>query len=257
MSISITYKNSSQVGQPALATQHDQVRNQLDAQLLPHADQLLSLWFGSTRTSGAEVIMRNPLRNDENLGSFKFNTQTGAWSDFAVDGFKGYGLTMLYSATLRVPMVDAISKLQELAQDITRIPASTPAIEKREKPKVEAVNPDAVILPPDCHADLGFPSMQWEYRDANGRLIFYIQRYDHDDKKETRPLSWAPDKNAWQWQYPDSPYPAYHLPDLLARPDATVIITEGEKTADAAAQQFPETVAITSACGSDQALRTD
>jgi putative DNA primase/helicase len=257
MSIQIVYKKP---GSPDASTgtqsqEHNRIK--LDATLLPHAEPLLTKWCGPIQISGQEIIMRNPLRVDENLGSFKFNCESGAWSDFAMEGFAGYGLTMLYAGIMRLPFEKAILTLTEISSNLSTAVTSDLPFVKLEKPTVVAINPDDVILPPDFHPDLGAPTKQWEYRDADNRLVFYVYRFDINGKKETRPLSWCPAKNAWVWQYPATPFSPYHFPDLLAKSAATVIVTEGEKAADAAARQFPDAVAITSACGSEQALRTD
>ena len=53
------------------------------------------------------------------------------------------------------------------------------------------------------------------------------------------------------------PYPLFHLPALLARPDTPVLIVEGEKTAEAAARLFPDMVAITSMHGAQSPRQTD
>ena len=257
MSILINFKKAGKSEAPRGASPRDEGRDRLDAILLPNAEQLLADWCGDIKVSGTEIIMRNPLREDGNLGSFKFNTQTAAWSDFAVPDFAGYGLVMLYAMLKQEPVDKAIAVLTGLAEDASRAPNLRSKVEKREKPKVEAVNPDEVRLPPDVHPELFFPSSKWEYRDAEGRLSFYVYRFDANGKKETRPVSWAPGKNAWVWQYPPAPHPLYGLSDLLARPDARVVVAEGEKTADAAMRQFPDAVATTSACGSEQALRSD
>jgi putative DNA primase/helicase len=256
MSIPISHKKTRHVDAPQGADLLKDEQQRLDAQLLPFAEHLLRDWCGEVQIQGSEIVMRNPLRDDQTPGSFKFNTDTGAWSDFAVDDFKGYGLVSLYCAVTKTPLYKALPVLQTLAAN-SSFEESVPRQPKHEKPKVEAVNPDDVRLPPDMHPDLGFPSKTWEYRDKDGKLVFYVYRFDHDGKKETRPVAWSPEKNAWVWQYPTPPYPLYHLPELLARKEAIVVITEGEKAADAAARQFPDAVAITSVCGSEQALRSD
>ena len=257
MSTPINYKTAPSADAAPTPAQRDQLRNDLYAQLLPQAHVLLADLFGETQISGDEITMRNPRRDDDDLGSFKFNTKNGAWSDFAVEDFKGYGITMLYANVKGMTISAAIEALT--AWTGTRPIAEAPALAalKPEKPKVEAVNPLEVMLPPDFHPNLGFPTRTWEYRDADNKLSFYVYRFDHDGKKETRPVSWAPEKNEWRWQYPALPFLPYHLPELLAHPQATVVVTEGEKAADAAAAQFPDVVTITSARGADQALHTD
>jgi hypothetical protein len=257
MAIPITRKKQRQSVAPSGASVLNQECARLDTLLLPHAESLLAEWCEGIEVIGSEILMRNPLRADKTVGSFKFNTQTGAWADFADDAFKGYGLTALYCKLNGVPPYKAITVLKALADDVSLIPKPGVTANKPDKPKVEAVDPDEVRLPPDVHPELGFPTKTWEYRDAESQLVMHVYRFDKDGKKETRPLAWSAEKDAWLWQYPPAPYPVYHLPDLLARSAATVIVTEGEKAADAAARQFPDAVVITSACGSDQALRTD
>ncbi len=61
--------------------------------------------------------------------------------------------------------------------------------------------------------------------------------------KRLRPLWW--DGSQWLWKAPPAPRPLYNLDALQQRPNAPVLIVEGEKTADAAAKLFPSAVAIT------------
>jgi putative DNA primase/helicase len=61
--------------------------------------------------------------------------------------------------------------------------------------------------------------------------------------KKIRPLWW--DGSQWLWKAPPAPRPLYNLDALQQRPNAPVLIVEGEKTADAAAKLFPSAIAIT------------
>ena len=61
--------------------------------------------------------------------------------------------------------------------------------------------------------------------------------------KKLRPLWW--DGSQWLWKAPPAPRPLYNLDAIQQRPNAPVLIVEGEKTADAAAKLFPSAVAIT------------
>jgi hypothetical protein len=109
----------------------------------------------------------------------------------------------------------------------------------------------AVILPAPVplpatirHQRLGEPSRVWEYRDTENRLLFVVARFDPPrDRKQILPLTCG--RDGWRWRAPPAPRPLYGLDRLAARPDAAVIVTEGEKTADAAAALFPDMVAIT------------
>jgi len=61
--------------------------------------------------------------------------------------------------------------------------------------------------------------------------------------KKIRPLWW--DGSAWRWKAPPAPRPLLNLDQLNAKPDAKVLIVEGEKAADAAARLFPTAVVTT------------
>jgi putative DNA primase/helicase len=58
---------------------------------LASAKSLLQEWLGG-RFKGHEYVALNPTRNDQSLGSFKMNWQTGEWSDFADPSAKGRDL---------------------------------------------------------------------------------------------------------------------------------------------------------------------
>jgi putative DNA primase/helicase len=109
------------------------------------------------------------------------------------------------------------------------------------------------------HPKHGTPSATWAYRDAEGRPLFVVARFDPPDGKEVMPLTFGTlrGRRGWQWKAPPTPSPLYGLPDLAARPAAPVLVVEGEKTADAAALLFPEHVAVTWQGGSNAAGRAD
>jgi putative DNA primase/helicase len=105
--------------------------------------------------------------------------------------------------------------------------------------------------PPDAAPPaLGRATAQWCYRNAAGEQLFWVQRIPTDTGKLFVHRTWLDGG----WHYPSkrdpfksewpTPRPLYRLPDLTDRPDAPVLITEGEKTADAAAQLFPDHVCL-------------
>jgi putative DNA primase/helicase len=135
----------------------------------------------------------------------------------------------------------------------------TPA--KPRKPKRPARTPDTP--PPDASPPtLGRAVAQWCYRNAAGEQLFWIQRIDQPDgKKLFIHRTWL--DGAWHFpsrrdpftsEWP-APRPLYRLPDLTDRPDAPVIVCEGEKSADAAAELFPDHVTI-AWCGGTGGVNT-
>jgi len=79
----------------------------------------------------------------------------------------------------------------------------------------------------------------WQYNST-----FYVVRKDKPDGgKDILPLWW--DGSAWKWKAPPEPRPLYGKRQLALKPDAPVLVVEGEKTADAAALLYPSAVVIT------------
>jgi putative DNA primase/helicase len=114
--------------------------------------------------------------------------------------------------------------------------------------------------PPSSHFCLGLPTMTWEYKDTAGATLLHIQRFDPPGgKKEFWPLTLWRDRDdlRWRWKNVPSPRPLYGLDRVAARPDAPVIVSEGEKAADAAAQIFPNHATVTSPGGAAAADTVD
>jgi len=99
--------------------------------------------------------------------------------------------------------------------------------------------------------NLGDPTGKWEYKDGNGQTIGFVCRYITPEGTKTyrpwtygrygevaAPLEWR----ALTWT---KPRPLYGLDRLAAKPDAKVLIVEGEKTADAAQELFGGMVCMT------------
>ncbi len=71
---------------------------------------LLARWLPDGRNEGREYVARNPRRGDRNAGSFKVNTATGRWADFAADARGGDAVSLVaYLFGLR--QIDAAAKL--------------------------------------------------------------------------------------------------------------------------------------------------
>lgn len=68
----------------------------LNFYLLISAKTYLQEWLPGGVFIGYEYVVRNPLRNDKNIGSFRINYKTGLWADFATP-HKGGDLISLYA----------------------------------------------------------------------------------------------------------------------------------------------------------------
>ena len=113
---------------------------------------------------------------------------------------------------------------------------------------------------------LRIPAHVWPYHNADGKLLMKICRFDKPRKnsnkpdKDCLPLTYRKFKDgsqSWAWKGLDDPRPLYGLDRLAARPDAPIIICEGEKATDAATMLLPDFVAVTSPSGARAADKAD
>lgn len=104
------------------------------------------------------------------------------------------------------------------------------------------------------HAQLGPYSQHWDYLTARGDHVLRICRWDTDRGKEIRPLSRQED--GWAWKQLEAGRPLYRLPELLSD-KRRVLLVEGERTADAAANLLPQFIATTWSGGAKAIAKTD
>lgn len=231
------------------------------AAALAAAERVLLHWLPDGARKGAEYVARNPRRSDSRRGSFSVNMAKGAWSDFAT-GDKGGDLVALIAYLDGVNQGDAAQRLAAfLGIDAKAPPATDARGGATTKPAGVLVSPipDDAPRAPQAHVRHGKPSKVWTYRDAAGRALFQVARFDTADGKQVLPLSlWREDGALrWRWQGVAQPRPLYGLDRLAARADALVMVCEGEKDADAAASLLPDCVVVTSPNGSRSAGAAD
>lgn len=233
----------------------------LAAAALQRAESLVPQWLPGGHKAGYEWKSINPQRADQHEGSFSINLVTGKWGDFACDD-KGGDLVSLYAYlfcggdqvaaakdladVLGIP--DAVPPLEKDKGRAKSKPLAAPASARGEKPEAAKAKPvawepvapvpDDAPAPPAAHEFRGMPSAIWMYRDAAGASLGYVYRFTTSDGgKEVLPLTWCrhpvTGKGAWKWQQWAEPRPMYGLDRLAARPDAPVLLVEGEKCADA------------------------
>lgn len=93
------------------------------------------------------------------------------------------------------------------------------------------------------------PSRVDAYHDAEGRLLGYVVRADIVDRESGKVTKWTPQvtwcvgpdgKRQWCLQHFPTPRPLLGLDALAAKPDAPVLIVEGEKCRAAGAGAWPQ-----------------
>lgn len=96
----------------------------------------------------------------------------------------------------------------------------------RPEPWTFATAEDAITA-----CGLGKPDHQWPYVDAQGNEVLRVLRWNLQVNKTYRQI--APSPKGWTKTGIPSPRPLFALPNLLADPDSTVFVAEGEKCVDA------------------------
>ena len=76
------------------------------------------------------------------------------------------------------------------------------------------------------------PNGLWKYFDGDGNLLFATARWnDASGKKQVRPISWVRSVGGaehFAFKHQDKPRPLYGLHELRLRPNAPVVVVEGE-----------------------------
>lgn len=138
---------------------------------------------------------------------------------------------------------------------------------RREVERDKKVSPWTPLLPapadapepPKAHMVRGMPEAVWTYRDTDGAVLGYVYRFrTSNGGKETIPLSWCRHNESglekWHWLSFPEPRPLYGLDRLAAKPEAAVLLVEGEKCADAGHAELPD-LAVVSWPGGGKAIK--
>lgn len=228
----------------------------LNDEALPDALEIIEHFVPDLeyKVEGNELVMLNPRRTDWELGSFKFNLETGLWADFAEsdDSAKGAGVISLLVYMLEKPPREVALLVQEwLRQDEREAPSAATSPAQVQAPAAEVV---AGSTPPQVttlaravesvflEAELGLIRQSlrtgdtaYIYRTLTGEPVQVVVRTDlGEGGKKFRQYS--------KWPGPDGqfrvekkahpvPRPLYDLEH--ATPGATVVLVEGEKSVDA------------------------
>lgn len=200
--------------------------DQLNQILKQNVRDLLAAWLPGGRLIGSEYTCASLMggRGD----SLKFNIHKCQGSDFAT-GEKFGDLISLYAQIHQISQGEAFKQLSESVNfnsASTVIPSSVPQSVNLIPPPKDAP------APPMSHYKHGAPSASWCYRASDGSPMFYVARYEVPDGKELYPWSWTGAE--WVAKAWPTPRPLYGLDELAKRPEARVLIVEGESSCEAA-----------------------
>jgi putative DNA primase/helicase len=231
----------------------------INSNAMARLPDLLFRWFPAGKMDGYEFKVGNLTGIPGK--SLSINIRTGQWADFASDG-KGGDLISLYAAIHRIQQGEAA---RAIAEDMGTISPTSPSRtqSRKKKPKWTPLTPipDDAPVPDFRHPSHGSPSKVFTYHNEKKQILGYVCRFDKPGtKKEIVPFSYCRSDTgslAWRWKALDAPRPLYGLDELAGKPNATVIIVEGEKAADAGRQLLPNMVVITWSNGSKAIHRVD
>lgn len=219
-------------------------------------ESLLREWLPEGHRAGPEYKSTNPRRSDNREGSFSINVVKGVWRDFATDDGGGDPVSLyayLFTNDNQLEAAKALAdRLGIVDADDRRprqpfkrsAPSAMPAVPAEDKKPREVMwepvtpAPADAVEPPKAHPHRGVPEHVWTYRDGAGAMLGFVYRFvTSDGGKEVLPLVWARHATSgrceWRWMQWSEPRPLYGLDRLALRPDAPVLIVEGEKCADA------------------------
>ena len=209
---------------------------ELNAELLPQAEYHVYKWLPGGKRSGVQYAVKNPMRDDKSIGSFKINLETGKWKDFA-HGEGGGDLIALYKYIFQCESMSAAAKEINQAtcligDEIPKTVITSSNSEWEPLPYAEERPPRSLFyFKQKKHTDV------WAYKTVDGRLAGCVARFDFaDGKKDMIPFSFCINKStgnkAWKMKGMKVPRPLYGLNKLAEKKNVTVIV-EGEKCARA------------------------
>lgn len=223
--------------------------------------------FIEIKRRGSEYVARCPFHNDK---SPSFCVVPAKEKAFCMScGWHGDVIDFV----ARFESIDTAEAARRLGgePEARQLPTSRPALPELPPDDAEAWTP---VLPAPLHAPDYDPALtfnprshdrrtntfgrvvDWSrimtrrdaYRDAAGRILGYVVRLEIDGQKLTPTVTWCRHEDGREsWcsaKFPD-PRPLQGLDALAARPDAPVLVVEGEKSRDAAAGSLGGFVAVT------------
>lgn len=222
----------------------------INAAALAALDALLRDAYPNGRAEGGEYLIGD-WRGSPGK-SCRINIAKGQGKDFASGEAAGDPIGIW---ALACHGGDRVAAARDLAGRFG-LDGATPAAPAKGARKGAKDRPATCCLPvpddapkPPLHPRWGKPVRAWVYRDAAGKRIGGVCRFEPAaGKKEIVPLTcWRDDETgrlSWRWKQWPVPRPLYGLDRLAARPEAPVIMCEGEKDTDAAGWMLPDWVAV-------------
>jgi hypothetical protein len=204
-------------------------------------------WLPDGRQEGDEWVALNPTRNDKNLGSFKFNTRTGLWADNSQAEAKGGDAVSLWAYlqgyTGKGAQIKAAKEIL-LAHDNTYFPSESDRfVEPKATPddawsgytQIAAGLADPPNLETSWHEKTwGTRVKEWTWT-HHGKIRMIVVRFKNaQDKKSDIPFTLWKNGDTIKWRAKGLDInPLYNLDEIQSRPNDPILLTEGQKKAEA------------------------
>ena len=201
------------------------------------------------KKEGKNWVMADPTSTSGKRHSLSINCTTGKWADFSgkAKGSSAASLLIHYKAFLPAGAT-------HLPPKGSSSPGLAPAAASKAPtswPTGPKGGPPPSLPAPHMHRLV----YSWLYPNELGLPVMYVLRFEGPEGKTYRPAHWGGD--GWVAGDPPGLLPLYNLDQFANRPNAPVIVFEGEKAADAGMEKFPDYICTTSAHGSGGAAKTD
>lgn len=193
------------------------------------------------------------------------NERTPSCVLFDDGGFKCFGCQARGDALDYLTKVRGLS-FEQACEALGAAPQRTAPVKINSRRRYEVIMPVPANAPRHSWRlptrNLGDPTASWWYKSPDGdHRLMVVVRYpvldngapkidEHGTPEKTcRTWCWARDladnSTGWQCTRPTDHLPLYGLDRLALRPDATVLLVEGEKSADAGQEYLPHHAVMT------------
>lgn len=237
-----------------LAKKDSVSKPELDEQLKTHLEPLLYRLYPEGPLSRDRTSFRFGKKGS--LSIVHSGSKAGQFYDFEQQ--EGGGILKLVERELGLGRLEALTWAQEFLGNASEIPIpskfSKPVQEHKLENEWVSLRPDPVIPAPKLEDIKGkklglyFTEVnRHAYKDENGHLLYYVLRLnDKNDpsRKITPPLSfgyWKSNPQEFLWElkgFQSETRSLYNLHLIRENPLVTVLVVEGEKTADLALGKF-------------------
>lgn len=192
----------------------------------------IKTWLPDGYEENGQWVTLNPLRNDSNKGSFKINLTTGAFNDYADDEMVGKDCVTLYARLNGLTNFEAAKKILEL-YDSSYFPGTYTEKEIKETwTQVHYGMKNAPTLEAQKNE-----IARWDLeqkRNGEWLPVMKIVRIKKGDGKVDYPYTLWTDSKNYEWRSKalhGMKYPLYNLRGLEEKPNARVLLVEGQKVA--------------------------